>query len=139
MNGSYVDIFAKGGPDGTLGKTLADAYQAAMQRQGAASQPAAAGAASGQPVNALAPATPQSAPVQQQGVQGSDMARTVLRNLISHSALLSDTPEKWDATLAMMRNSGIDPSGFEDFEKGRARAVAAAGFPGQASDTLTAS
>ena len=137
MNGSYVDIFAKGGRDGTLGKTLADAYQAAMQRQGATAQPAAAGAGSAQSVNALAPATPQSAPVQQQSVQGPDMARMVLRNLISHSALLSDTPEKWDATLAVMRNSGIDPSGFEDFEKGRARAMA--GSPQQTSDTPAAS
>jgi hypothetical protein len=52
---------------------------------------------------------------------------SLLTNAIAHAALLADTPEKWAATLAMLKRNGIDPAGYEDFEKGRAAAVAASG------------
>jgi hypothetical protein len=41
--------------------------------------------------------------------------------------MLSDTPEKWEATLEMLKRNGVDPSGYEDFDKGRALAMAAVG------------
>jgi hypothetical protein len=51
----------------------------------------------------------------------------LLANAIGHAALLSDTPEKWESTIAMLKQNGVDPHGFEDFEKGRPAALAAAG------------
>jgi hypothetical protein len=52
---------------------------------------------------------------------------SLLANAIAHAAVLADTPEKWEATLAMLKRNGIDPAGYEDFEKGRAAAIAASG------------
>jgi hypothetical protein len=52
----------------------------------------------------------------------------LLANAIGHAASLSDTPEKWEATIAMLKQNGVDPSGFEDFKKGRPAAMAAAGL-----------
>jgi hypothetical protein len=52
----------------------------------------------------------------------------LLANAIGHAAALSDTPEKWDATISMLKQNGVDPSGFEDFKKGRLAAMAAAGL-----------
>ncbi len=53
----------------------------------------------------------------------------LLASTIGHAALLSDTPAKWESTLAMLKRNGVDPQGFEDFEKGRLAAMAAAGTP----------
>jgi hypothetical protein len=40
---------------------------------------------------------------------------------------LSDTPEKWAATIALLKQHGVDPSGFDDFDEGRPLAIAASG------------
>ncbi len=56
-----------------------------------------------------------------------NLAAALIANAIAHAAMLSDTPEKWAATLDMLRRNGIDPSGYDDFKKGRALAMAAAG------------
>lgn len=103
----YVDIFS-GGPNGSLGKTIADAYQASQNRMA--------------PQNALLQGA-GTTPAVGKGASSSDMTRTLLRSAISHAALLSDTPEKWAATVAMLKQNGIDPVGYEDFEKGRPRAM----------------
>jgi hypothetical protein len=52
----------------------------------------------------------------------------LLASTIGHAALLSDTPEKWTATIAMLRQNGVDPEHYADFEKGRPAAMAAAGL-----------
>jgi hypothetical protein len=52
----------------------------------------------------------------------------LLANTIGHAALLSDTPEKWASTIAMLRQNGVDPEHYVDFEKGRPAAMAAAGL-----------
>ncbi len=51
----------------------------------------------------------------------------LLRSAIGHAAVLSDTPEKWAATIDLLRQHGVDPVGFEDFQKGRLAAIAASG------------
>ena len=51
----------------------------------------------------------------------------LLRSAIGHAAVLSDTPEKWAATIDLLKQHGVDPFGFEDFEKGRYAAIAASG------------
>jgi hypothetical protein len=51
----------------------------------------------------------------------------LLRGAIGHAAVLSDTPEKWAATVALLKQHGVDPAGYDDFEKGRALAIAASG------------
>jgi hypothetical protein len=56
-----------------------------------------------------------------------NLAAAIIANAIAHAAMLSDTPEKWAATLDMLRRNGIDPSGYDDFKKGRALAMASAG------------
>ncbi len=50
-----------------------------------------------------------------------------IRSAIGHAAVLSDTPEKWAATIALLKQHGIDPAGYEDFDKGRTLAIAASG------------
>jgi hypothetical protein len=52
----------------------------------------------------------------------------LLATAIGHAAMLSDTPEKWASTIAMLRSHGVDPEGYADFEKGRPAAVKAAGI-----------
>jgi hypothetical protein len=108
----YVNIFAKG-PDGSLGDTLAASYRAWLQRNAAAPS-----AASGGSLNALAPGGSAVAPPAP--AIAAEAAKAQLRSAISHAALLSDTLDKWAATISMLRQSGIDPSGYEDFDKGRA-------------------
>ena len=54
----------------------------------------------------------------------------LLASTIGHAALLSDTPEKWASTVAMLRQNGVDPEHYADFEKGRPAAMAAAGIAG---------
>jgi len=56
----------------------------------------------------------------------------LLASAIGHAALLSDTPAKWASTIAMLRQHGVDPEGYENFEKGRPAAIAAAGTPAPA-------
>jgi hypothetical protein len=51
----------------------------------------------------------------------------LLRSAIGHAAVLSDTPEKWAATIALLKHHGVDPMGYDDFDKGRARAIEASG------------
>ncbi len=51
----------------------------------------------------------------------------LLRSAIGHAAVLSDTPDKWAATIDMLKQHGVDPVGFEDFEKGRTAAILASG------------
>jgi hypothetical protein len=84
--------------------------------------------AGAQPRNALiAPVGPQSAAVQARRGPGSNLP-ALLANAIGHAALLSDTPEKWASTIAMLRQNGVDPEGYADFAKGRPAAMAAAGI-----------
>jgi hypothetical protein len=54
----------------------------------------------------------------------------LLASTIGHAALLSDTPEKWASTIAMLKQNGVDPEHYTDFEKGRPAAMAAAGLRG---------
>lgn len=77
------------------------------------------------PRNALLASAPQAA---QQPSQPSVNLQGLLANAIGHAALLSDTPERWESTIAMLKQNGVDPHGFEDFEKGRTAAMAAAGM-----------
>ncbi len=51
----------------------------------------------------------------------------LLRSAIGHAAVLSDTPEKWAAMIDLLKQHGVDPVGYEDFEKGRSAAIAASG------------
>ncbi len=78
------------------------------------------------PRNALIPATPQSAPLPQRS-PGPNLP-VLLASTIGHAALLSDTPEKWASTISMLRQNGVDPEGYSDFEKGRPAAMEAGGF-----------
>ncbi|MGO9485895.1 MAG: hypothetical protein ACLPX9_15125 [Rhodomicrobium sp.] len=74
--------------------------------------------------NALIAGVPQSArpaPRMPANVPG------LLASTIGHAALLSDTPSKWASTIDMLKQNGVDPQGYEDFEKGRPAAMAAAG------------
>jgi hypothetical protein len=80
------------------------------------------------PRNALLALTSQPvAPIQPQPRASSNVP-ALLASTIGHAAMLSDTPAKWASTIAMLRQNGVDPHGFEDFEKGRPAAIAAAGM-----------
>ena len=77
-----------------------------------------------QPQNALLPTTPANgAPA---GLPPAAQSQ-LLRSAIGHAAVLSDTPERWAATIDLLKQHGIDPVGYEDFEKGRHLAIAASG------------
>jgi hypothetical protein len=77
-----------------------------------------------QPQNALLPAAPQNrAPA----ALPPAVHNQLLRSAIGHAAVLSDTPEKWAATIGLLKQHGVDPVGYEDFEKGRPAAIAASG------------
>ena len=60
----------------------------------------------------------------------------LLAGTIGHAAALSDTPVKWETTIAMLKRHGVDPAGFEDFKNGRLAAMSAAGLeaPGDEGD-----
>jgi hypothetical protein len=58
----------------------------------------------------------------------------LLASAIGHAAALSDTPAKWESTIAMLKQHGVDPAGFEDFKKGRPAAMVAAGLPAPQDD-----
>ncbi len=78
------------------------------------------------PRNALmAPGTPPAKSTQSAARTAPRAA--LLANTIGHAAVLSDTPEKWASTIAMLRQNGVDPEGYEDFENGRPAAISAAG------------
>lgn len=82
----------------------------------------------GRPVrNALVAPTLAAAPRRENRSHSAPPA-ALLARVVGHAAVLSDTPEKWASTIAMLRQHGIDPEGYEDFEKGRASAIAAAGL-----------
>ena len=77
-----------------------------------------------QPKNALLPAASAgAAPAALPAAVHSQL----LRSAIGQAALLSDTPEKWAATIGLLQQHGVDPAGYEDFEKGRLAAIAASG------------
>lgn len=46
-----------------------------------------------------------------------------IADLISRAALLSDTPERWEGTIDLLKRHGIDPQGYEDFEAGRLKVI----------------
>ncbi len=74
--------------------------------------------------NALLPMAPaQRAPA----ALPPDVQDQLLRGVIGHAAVLSDTPQKWAATMDLLKQHGVDPAGYEDFEKGRPSAIAASG------------
>ncbi len=81
------------------------------------------------PHNALTGAAPQAVQPSQSGRGSPSNIPALLASTIGHAALLSDTPEKWASTIAMLRQNGVDPHGYADFEKGRTAAMAAAGTP----------
>ncbi len=83
-----------------------------------------------QPRNALIATVPQPAPFYQPGTRAPSNVPVLLASTIGHAALLSDTPAKWATTIAMLRQNGVDPHGYEDFDKGRPAAMAAAGTQG---------
>lgn len=51
----------------------------------------------------------------------------LLRSTIGRAAVLSDTPEKWASTVALLKEHGVNPEGYEDFDKGRPLAISASG------------
>jgi hypothetical protein len=59
---------------------------------------------------------------------GSFNPATAFVEILGQCAVLSDTPEKWASTVALLDRNGIDPTGFVDFERGRHNAIEAAGF-----------
>jgi hypothetical protein len=59
-------------------------------------------------------------------------AKTRLASAVGAAAALSNTPEKWAATIALLHRLGIDPEGYEDFGQGRLQAAAEAGLLPQA-------
>lgn len=78
--------------------------------------------------NALIPGGQISAPASQAPSPLTPAVQSLLlKSAIGHAAVLSDTPEKWAATLDLLRRHGIDPAGYEDFEKGRSLAITASG------------
>ena len=77
-----------------------------------------------QPRNALLPAAPADP---RPATLPPDVQSQLLRSAIGHAALLSDTPEKWAATISLLQQHGVDPAGYVDFEKGRLAAIAASG------------
>ncbi len=80
-----------------------------------------------QPRNALIATVPQATPLYQPAPPAPSNLPALLASTIGHAAMLSDTPAKWASTVAMLRQNGVDPHGYEDFDKGRAAAMAAAG------------
>jgi hypothetical protein len=82
----------------------------------------------------IAPAAPQ-APASQSPCRAPLNTQALLASTIGHAALLSDTPEKWASTIAVLRQNGVDPEHYVDFEKGRPAAMAAAGVPGLERET----
>ncbi len=80
-----------------------------------------------QPRNALIATVPQAAPLYQPAPRAPSNLPALLASTIGHAAMLSDTPAKWASTVAMLRQNGVDPLGYEDFNKGRPAAMAAAG------------
>jgi hypothetical protein len=80
-----------------------------------------------QPRNALlqgAPPPASSAPA----VLPPAVQSQLVKSVIGHAAVLSDTPEKWAATIELLRQHGIDPQGYENFDKGRPLAIIASGI-----------
>ena len=84
------------------------------------------------PRNALLIPVAQGAPAPQPAPRTPANMPVLLASAIGHAALLSDTPAKWASTIAMLRQHGVDPEGYENFEKGRPAAIAAAGTPAPA-------
>ncbi len=78
--------------------------------------------------NALIAGAPVSAPANNAPAPLPPAVQSqLLKSAIGHAAVLSDTPEKWSATIDLLKQHGIDPVGYEDFEKGRPLAIAASG------------
>jgi hypothetical protein len=85
------------------------------------------------PRNALIGASGQPALAPPPGERAPNLP-SLLASTIGHAAVLSDTPAKWASTIAMLKQNGVDPAGYEDFEKGRSAAMAAAGTPAPVED-----
>ena len=66
------------------------------------------------PRNALLAGAPQAA---QQPSQPSVNLQGLLANAIGHAALLSDTPERWELTIAMLKQNGVDPAWIRGFRE----------------------
>lgn len=79
------------------------------------------------PRNALIVVQP--APAQPNAPNARPNPAALLASTIGHAAMLSDTPEKWAGTIAMLKKNGVDTQGYEDFQKGRPAAIAASGLP----------
>ncbi|MBI4723921.1 MAG: hypothetical protein HY765_02650 [Rhodomicrobium sp.] len=73
-------------------------------------------------ISPVVPPDPASAPA-------PGFPAALLASMIGHAALLSDTPEKWASTIAMLRQNGVDPQGYDDFKKGRMTAIEHSGIP----------
>ncbi|MGA7323656.1 MAG: hypothetical protein WBX25_04045 [Rhodomicrobium sp.] len=80
------------------------------------------------PRNALIASAAQIAPAPQAAANGRPSLPALLATTIGHAAVLSDTPEKWAGTIAMLRQNGVNPAGYEDFEKGRTTAIQHSGI-----------
>lgn len=87
------------------------------------------------PRNALLIPVAHAAPAPKPAPRAPTNMPVLLASAIGHAAMLSDTPAKWAATIAMLKRHGVDPQGYEDFEKGRHAAMAAAGTPAPSDDT----
>jgi hypothetical protein len=81
-----------------------------------------------QPRNALIEAGLPLPPAPESAARTPSNMPALLASTIGHAALLSDTPAKWASTIAMLRQNGVDPEHYVDFEKGRPAAMAAAGM-----------
>jgi hypothetical protein len=83
---------------------------------------------SGQPRNALLGRTRNHSQSHGASAHLSPAAQAqLLRCAIGHAAVLSDTPEKWAATIVLLKQHGVDPTGYDDFDKGRPLAIEASG------------
>jgi hypothetical protein len=83
---------------------------------------------SAQPRNALLAGARNQSPARHAPTRLSAAIQAqLLRSAIGHAAVLSDTPDKWAATIALLKQHGVDPAGYDDFDNGRTLAIAASG------------
>jgi len=86
------------------------------------------------PRNALIGPAAEIALAPQGASNGRPSLPALLATAIGHAAVLSDTPEKWAGTIAMLKQNGVNPAGYEDFEKGRTAAIQHSGITPPQSD-----
>ena len=63
------------------------------------------------PRNALIAPAAQMALSPQGAANGRPSLPALLATTIGHAAVLSDTPEKWAGTIAMLKQNGVNPAG----------------------------